>query len=104
MDEPFSALDEPTRLDMQALILALWEEIEATVIIVTHSVAEAVYLGDRVWIFTPAPGRIGRELRGEIPRTRGMSPFEAQSRPEFQSAVDTVTQDFQRITAGRAPG
>jgi ABC-type nitrate/sulfonate/bicarbonate transport system ATPase subunit len=104
MDEPFSALDEPTRLDMQALILALWEEIEATVIIVTHSVAEAVYLGDRVWVFTRAPGRIGRELAAEIPRTRGMTPFEAQSRPEFQHAVDAVTQEFQRITAERAPG
>jgi len=104
MDEPFSALDEPTRLDMQALILTLWAEIEATVLIVTHSVTEAIYLGDRVWIFTPAPGRIGRELSAEIPRTRGMTPFEAQSRPEFQSAVDAVTEEFQRITARRAPG
>jgi NitT/TauT family transport system ATP-binding protein len=104
MDEPFSALDEPTRLDMQGLILKLWEEIEATVIIVTHSVTEAVYLGDRVWIFTPAPGRIGRELVAEIPRTRGTSPIAAQSAPEFQRAVDEVTAVFQTITAGAVPG
>ena len=50
MDEPFSALDEPTRYDMQRLIMELWHEVEATVIIVTHSIAEAVYLGDQVWI------------------------------------------------------
>jgi NitT/TauT family transport system ATP-binding protein len=104
MDEPFSALDEPTRLDMQALILTLWEEIEATVMIVTHSVTEAVYLGDRVWIFTPAPGRLGRQLSAEIPRTRGLSPFEAQARPEFQAAVDAVTEIFQGITAHAVPG
>ncbi len=104
MDEPFSALDEPTRLDMQALILKLWEEIEATVILVTHSVVEAVYLGDRVWIFTPAPGRIGRELAAEIPRTRGTVPLAAQSTREFQAAVDRVTEIFREITAGDVPG
>jgi NitT/TauT family transport system ATP-binding protein len=103
MDEPFSALDEPTRLDMQALILELWSEIEATVFLVTHSIAEAVYLGDRVWIFTPAPGRVGKELRGEIPSFRGRPPVEAQSSPEFQRTVELVTATFQRITGGREP-
>jgi NitT/TauT family transport system ATP-binding protein len=103
MDEPFSALDEPTRLDMQALILELWQEIEATVFLVTHSIAEAVYLGDRVWIFTPAPGRIGKELRTEIPSFRGRAPVEAQALPEFQRAVEQVTETFQRITGGREP-
>ncbi len=103
MDEPFSALDEPTRLEMQALILELWEEIEATVFLVTHSIAEAVYLGDRVWIFTPAPGRIGRELRDEIPSFRGKKPLEAQASREFQEAVERVTQTFQATTGGGRP-
>ncbi len=98
MDEPFSALDEPTRLDMQELILELWSEVEATVFLVTHSVAEAVYLGDRVWLFSPAPGRIARELNSQIPRTRGLTPFEAQNRPEFKRAVEEVTAAFQAIT------
>jgi len=103
MDEPFSALDEPTRLDMQALILELWREIEATVFLVTHSIAEAVYLGDRVWIFTHAPGRIGRELRGEIPSFRGRPPLAAQASREFQEAVESVTQAFQATTGGERP-
>ena len=98
MDEPFSALDEPTRLEMQQLILALWEEVEATVFLVTHSVSEAVYLGDRVWLFARAPGQIVRELKTEIPRTRGQSPFEAQNSAPFKEAVDKVTRTFQELT------
>jgi ABC-type nitrate/sulfonate/bicarbonate transport system ATPase subunit len=100
MDEPFSALDEPTRLAMQELILQLWAEVEATVFMVTHSVSEAVYLGDRVWIFSHAPGRVAKELRAEIPRTRGQSPFEAQNADEFKRAVDAVTTTFQEVTHG----
>ena len=103
MDEPFSALDEPTRLEMQKLILELWGQVEATVFLVTHSIAEAVYLGDRVWIFTPAPGRIGRELKAEIPRTRGTSPFEVQNSESFKRAVDQVTRVFQEITHQEYP-
>jgi len=62
MDEPFGALDPTTRLHMQELLVELWKEAEATVFFVTHSIEEAVYLGDRVYIFSPAPGTIIREL------------------------------------------
>ena len=103
MDEPFSALDEPTRLEMQKLILELWEEVQATVFLVTHSISEAVYLGDRVWIFTPAPGRVARELKAEIPRTRGQSPFEVQGTPAFKQAEAVVTQAFREITRQAYP-
>jgi NitT/TauT family transport system ATP-binding protein len=103
MDEPFSALDEPTRLDMQALILELWREIEATVFLVTHSVAEAVYLGDRIWIFTHAPGRIGREIEDEIPSFTGQPPIEAQATAQFQRTVERVTTLFQGVTGGAVP-
>ena len=58
MDEPFGALDPATRLNMQDLLIELWRELEATVFFVTHDVNEAVYLGDRVLIFSPAPGTI----------------------------------------------
>ncbi|MBI3099075.1 MAG: ABC transporter ATP-binding protein, partial [Planctomycetes bacterium] len=50
LDEPFSALDEPTRIEMQKLIVELWWEVKATVFVITHSITEAVYLGDRVFI------------------------------------------------------
>jgi NitT/TauT family transport system ATP-binding protein len=97
MDEPFSALDEPTRLEMQHLLVKLWVEIECTVFLVTHSLIEAVYLGDRVWIFSQAPGRIGVEYR-DIPTTPpGISTLEFQKSPQFQAAVDKVAEEFRRI-------
>ena len=52
MDEPFGALDPTTRLHMQALLVELWKEAQATVFFVTHSIEEAVYLGDRVYVFS----------------------------------------------------
>src|SRR5207244_11869854 len=58
MDEPFGALDPTTRLHMQELLIELWREAQATVFFVTHSIEEAVYLGDRVYIFSSSPGTI----------------------------------------------
>ncbi|MGV8122472.1 MAG: ABC transporter ATP-binding protein [Candidatus Xenobiia bacterium LiM19] len=96
MDEPFSALDEPTRLLMQDLILKLWEEVQATVFIISHSIAEAVYLGDRIWVYSNSPGTIAFEIQG-IPRYHGTS-FEVQEMPEFKENVQIVTEAFQTIT------
>jgi len=58
MDEPFGALDPGTRQRMQDLLVSLWRELEATVFFITHDVPEAVYLGDRIYIFSPSPGTI----------------------------------------------
>jgi ABC-type nitrate/sulfonate/bicarbonate transport system ATPase subunit len=66
MDEPFGALDPGIRLRMQELLLHLWKEQEATVFIVTHSVEEAVYLGDRVFLMASRPGRLVEILK--VPR------------------------------------
>lgn len=100
MDEPFSALDEPTRIEMQRLIMALWQAIETTVFIVTHSIAEAVFLGDRVWIMTPAPGRLGRQIADSIPRTRGEDPLVMQESRAFKDAVAEVSQTFRELEKG----
>ena len=100
MDEPFSALDEPTRYEMQRLILDLWNEVETTVMIVTHSIAEAVYLGDRVWVMSPGPGRIARTFEEVIPKTRGEDPIVAQGSSQFKAAVDEVAHAF-RAAEGR---
>jgi NitT/TauT family transport system ATP-binding protein len=62
MDEPFGALDPTTRYNMQDLLVELWRELEATVFFVTHSIEEAVYLGDRVYVISPAPGTILKEI------------------------------------------
>jgi polar amino acid transport system ATP-binding protein len=97
MDEPFSALDEPTRLEMQRLIMDLWHEVEATVLIVTHSIAEAVYLGDRVWVMAAGPGRIAHEFKDTIPKTRGADPLAVQETAAFKRAVAEVGEAFRKV-------
>jgi ABC-type nitrate/sulfonate/bicarbonate transport system ATPase subunit len=70
MDEPFAALDALTRDDMQRLLADVWRETRKTVVYVTHNVAEAVYLADRVIVMTPHPGRIKKEITIDLPRPR----------------------------------
>src|SRR5581483_10988064 len=70
MDEPFAALDALTRDDMQRLLADVWRETRKTVIYVTHNVAEAVYLADRVIVMTPHPGRVKSEVTISLARPR----------------------------------
>jgi NitT/TauT family transport system ATP-binding protein len=70
MDEPFAALDALTRDDMQRLLADVWRETRKTVIYVTHNVAEAVYLADRVIVMTPHPGKVKTEIRINLARPR----------------------------------
>jgi NitT/TauT family transport system ATP-binding protein len=104
MDEPFSALDEPTRYDMQRLITELWHDVEATVFLITHSLSEAVYLGDRVWVMTKSPGRIGAVFDDVIPPTRDADPMLVQESSEFKEVVGEVARAFTRIESGADPG
>jgi NitT/TauT family transport system ATP-binding protein len=71
MDEPFAALDEITRFRLNNDLLALWRSLGKTVIFVTHSVFESVYLSQRVIVMTPRPGRIAREFRIDAAEPRG---------------------------------
>jgi len=70
MDEPFAALDALTRDDMQRLLADVWLKTEKTVIYVTHNVAEAVYLADRVVVMTAHPGTVKTEVAIRMPRPR----------------------------------
>ncbi len=70
MDEPFAALDEMTRAEMRYLLLGLWERHEATVLFVTHSIAEAVMLSDRVAVLTPRPTTVASIEPVTLPRPR----------------------------------
>ena len=81
MDEPFGALDAMTRQGLQDEMLSIVAETGATVFFVTHDLEEAVYIGDRVIGLLPNPGRIGIDLRVDLPRPR--SQLETRELPEF---------------------
>jgi NitT/TauT family transport system ATP-binding protein len=70
MDEPFGSLDELTRESLNDYLLRLWEAARKTVMFVTHSVSEAVYLSDRVAVLTPRPARLAGMVRIDLPRPR----------------------------------
>jgi taurine transport system ATP-binding protein len=84
MDEPLGALDALTREKMQGLILELWKETGKTIVLVTHSVEEALYLGDKLFVMAPRPGRI--EYTYELPfaeKGLDVEPRELKASPEF---------------------
>jgi NitT/TauT family transport system ATP-binding protein len=70
MDEPFAALDEITRFKLNDDLLSLWESLRKTVVFVTHSVFESVYLSSRIVVMTPRPGRVFTELAIDAPYPR----------------------------------
>jgi NitT/TauT family transport system ATP-binding protein len=87
MDEPFGALDAMTRESMNQELQRIWMERRKTILFITHSIGEAVYLADRVLVMTPRPGRIADELKIELPRPRGL---EIMNTPEFGSYVKRI--------------
>ncbi|CAE6905486.1 ATPases associated with a variety of cellular activities [Vibrio sp. B1FLJ16] len=80
MDEPFGALDSQTRLQMQQLLLQVWEKSRKTVVFVTHDIDEAIMLGDRVFVMGSKPGRIQKILDVNIPHPRTL---DMAMEPEF---------------------
>lgn len=89
MDEPFAALDTFTRYYLQDELLAIQKEEQTTILLVTHDIDEAIYLADRIFIMSPNPGRIHRELhiRSKKPRDRSDS--------EFQHFREIIFNEFQ---------
>jgi NitT/TauT family transport system ATP-binding protein len=77
LDEPFSALDALSRERFDLELLALWERARPTVVLVTHSIAEAILVADRVVVLSPRPGRVVAELPVELPRPRSIADLDA---------------------------
>lgn len=84
MDEPFGALDEQSRIILGDELVEIWRKVRRTIVFVTHSLTEAVYLGERIVVFTARPGRIKAEIKNELPRPRTIGG------PEFNKMVDTL--------------
>lgn len=94
MDEPFGALDPQTRMDMQDLLVSLWREAQATVFFVTHSIEEAVFLGDRVYVMGRSPGTILQEMEVQPPDRPARL---MQREPRFRETVDYIRDLISRL-------
>jgi NitT/TauT family transport system ATP-binding protein len=89
MDEPFGALDAMTRDEMNFELQRIWLETKKTILFVTHSIDEAVFLGDRVIVMTPRPGRIAKILKVNLPRPRTAK---TKSSSEFAELTAEIRQ------------
>jgi NitT/TauT family transport system ATP-binding protein len=89
LDEPFAALDEITRRALADDVLKLWQGLQPAIVVVTHSVEEAVYMAARVVVMSPAPGRLAAEVAtpGPLPRPAGF-----RTTPAFRTTVEAVSR------------
>lgn len=94
MDEPFGALDIKTRIQMQDLLLSLWNKFHSTVIFVTHDIREAVYLGDDIYIMKSAPSQIVDHISVDLPLGRNQ---ETRRLPRYNELVYEVEDKMFRL-------
>jgi len=98
MDEPFGALDEQTRRLLQEQLLQLWERERKTVVFITHSMEEAVMLGDRVMLMTPRPGRVKEMIDVPLKRPRGR---EIEKSPAFVEIKEYLWENLRAMQAAQ---
>jgi NitT/TauT family transport system ATP-binding protein len=100
LDEPFAALDEITRMALNDDLLRLWEGRGTTVVFVTHSVFESVYLSTRIAVMTTRPGRIAADLSVELPQPRERA---LRTSPAYATICATVSEELARAMADQTP-
>jgi len=101
MDEPFGALDEMTRERMNMELLKIWDRTQTTVLFVTHSIAEAVFLSTRVVVMSARPGRIAAVVDIDLPRVRTVETRETEAYFHF---VTVVREALRGDEGGQQPG
>ncbi len=100
MDEPFGALDAITRNGLQESLLEIWEKAKKTILFITHSVDEAVYLADRVIVLSPHPGRLKMEIPIDLPRPRDIASVDFNRLKRVM--LDAIAPDIAVETAAEA--
>jgi NitT/TauT family transport system ATP-binding protein len=98
LDEPFAALDEITRMALNDDLMRLWESRRPTVVFVTHSVFESVYLSTRIAVMTPRPGHIAAELPVELPQPRERA---LRTSPRYAALCASVSEQLVRGMEGK---
>ncbi|MEZ4363339.1 MAG: ABC transporter ATP-binding protein [Kofleriaceae bacterium] len=101
MDEPFGALDPPTRSKMQDNLVELWREQSPTIFFITHSIEEAVFLGDHILIFSNSPGTVLKEVRVPPPDRPAL---ESQRDPKFQEIVWGIREIIEKLESSKRAG
>src|SRR5258706_10134775 len=102
MDEPFGALDALTRRSLQDELLRIWQTLRKTVVFVTHSIDEAIYLGSRIVVLTYRPGTVKRDMQVALPRPRDTSDAEFNRLKRELSLL--VMEEQQRFSEAEAGG
>lgn len=92
LDEPFGALDAQTRLEMQELLLGIWDQYRCTIVFITHDVEEALFLSHRIYIFSPHPGRVHREVVVPFGRPRTLALFGDSAFSRLKGEILTALQ------------
>lgn len=100
MDEPFGALDNQTRVLMQELLLGIWESARKTVLFVTHDIDEAIFMANRVAVFSARPGRIKTELAVNLPHPRH---YTIKTSPEFMQIKAALTEEIRAEAMAAEP-
>lgn len=103
MDEPFGALDALTRDQMNAELQRIWLQTRNTVVFVTHGIAEAVFLADRVVVFSPRPGRIAEVIDIDLPRPRKLSVRETPAFGRYTNRIRKLFGDMGLLNEDHGP-
>lgn len=99
LDEPFGALDNQTRVLMQELLLGIWEQAQKTVLFVTHDIDEAIFMANRVMVFSARPGRIKTEIAVDFAHPRH---YTLKTTPEFMQLKARLTEEIRAETMAAA--